>query len=167
MNKDPSRIYVGCSLTQAPEEFRNSIEAFKDSLRDQGHEVFNFVGLQGGTEADVYNWDIQRCVRKCDVFVGVCDYPSIGLGWELAEAKNFGKPVLMLAHEQSQITRLALGAAVVEPNVHFTEYANADFSDAIPLINELALRESRKFRSRLRRTGRKLDRMAGFGATAA
>lgn len=134
MSKE-SRIYVGCSLTQAPERFRDEIEQYKESLRGAGHEVLDFIGLENGTAEDVYRWDIERCVRTCDVLVGVCDYPSIGLGWELNEATGLGKEVLAVAHEQSQITRLVLGAAVVESNVHFARYT--DLSDTLPIVNGL------------------------------
>lgn len=134
MSKE-SRIYVGCSLTQAPEKFRDEVERYKGSLRDAGHEVLDFIGLENGTAEDVYRWDIERCVRTCDVLVGVCDYPSIGLGWELNEATRLGKEVLAVAHEQSQITRLVLGAAAVEPNIHFARYT--DLSDTLPIVNGL------------------------------
>lgn len=131
-----SRIYVGCSLTQAPEEFKNDVKNYKQSLRSAGYDVFDFIGLENGTAADVYRWDIERCVRQCDILVGVCDYPSLGLGWELAEATRLGKEVLAVAHEQSQITRLVLGAAAVEPNVHFVQYT--DLSETLPVIDDLA-----------------------------
>lgn len=132
-----SRIYVGCSLTQAPEKFRDDVRDYKESLRGAGYDVFDFKGLKDGTEADVYRWDIERCVRQCDILVGVCDYPSLGLGWELAEATRLGKEVLAIAHEESQITRLILGAAAVEPNVHFARYT--DLSDTLPMVDDLAV----------------------------
>ena len=115
------KLYVGCGLTGVSEEFRNSVEDFKQALRAD-FEVFDFVGLEQGTAADVYNWDIGHCVRTCDAFVGICDYPSFGLGWELAEATRLAKPTLAIAHESLRITRLILGAAAVEPQVEFRTY---------------------------------------------
>lgn len=135
MGTPRSRLYVGCSLTQAPDTFRASVETFKNGLRESGHEVFDFVGLVNGTSADVYNWDIGHCVKDCDALVAICDYPSIGLGWELGEATRLNKPVLALAHEQSSVTRLVLGAAAVEPNVYFERYA--ELLDTVPAVNEL------------------------------
>jgi nucleoside 2-deoxyribosyltransferase len=116
-----SRLYIGCALTQASEDFKRGVETFKDDLRER-YEVFDFVGLTNGTEADVYNWDIGHCVRDCDGFVAICDQPSLGLGWELGEATRLNKPVLAVAHEASKVTRLVLGAAAVEPNVRFETY---------------------------------------------
>ena len=126
------RIYVGCSLTQAPERFKKEVAEYKEQLRSAGHQVLEFIGLEGGTESDVYRWDIEHCVRDCDLMVGVCDSPSIGLGWELGEATRLGKDVLAIAHEQSSVTRLVLGAAAVEPNVHFMRYAQ--LADTLPAI---------------------------------
>lgn len=112
------RIYVGCALTQAPGEFRESVESFKNGLREH-YEVFDFVGLVDGTAGDVYRWDIKRCVATCDLFIAICDLSSIGLGWELGMAvEELKKPVLAVAHEESSVTRLVLGAP--EDNPHFT-----------------------------------------------
>lgn len=133
-----TKLYVGCSLTHAPEQFKQDVQTFKDTLRDQGHELFDFVGLVDGSPEDVYQWDIGHCVRDCDAFVAICDYPSTGLGWELCEATRLNKPVLALAHEQSQVTRLVLGAAAIEPNVTFEYYAN--LLDTVPQVNEIASR---------------------------
>ena len=134
-----SKLYVGCSLTQAPEAFKDEVKQFKDGLRGQ-YDVFDFVGLTGGTAADVYNWDIGHCVRDCDAFIAICDYPSIGLGWELGEATNHNKPILAVAHERSTVTRLVLGAAAVEPNVRFERYI--DLADIVPFVNDLTQQQS-------------------------
>lgn len=134
MNKE-SLIYVGCALTQASQEFKEEVEEYKRSLRDVGYEVLNFIGLEKGTDVDVYRWDIKHCVRTCDIFVGICDYPSIGLGVELNEATRLGKEVLAVAHTESEVTRLILGAAKDEPNIHFARYTS--LSDTLPLIEDL------------------------------
>jgi len=128
-----AKLYVGCSLTHAPEQFREGVQTFKNVLRGQGHELFDFIGLVDGTDEDVYRWDIGHCVRDCDMFVAICDYPSTGLGWEMCEATRLNKPVLALAHEQSCITRLVLGAAATEPNVIFERYAT--LLDAVPQVS--------------------------------
>lgn len=114
-------LYVGCSLAVAPNEFKDSIVALKDTLREQ-LDVLEFKGQVAGTNADVYRWDIEHCVANCDMFVAVCDYPSIGLGWELNEAIRLGKPTLGVAHTEAVISRLVLGAADVKPNFAFRRY---------------------------------------------
>jgi hypothetical protein len=115
------KLYVGCGLTNAPEAFKQSVECMKGLLK-QRYEVFEFVGLVDGTSEDVYRWDIENCVANCDLFVAVCDYPSIGLGWELSEAVGSEKPVIGVAHESALVTRLVLGAAALKPNFEFFRY---------------------------------------------
>jgi len=103
------RIYVGCSLTQAPPDFCAAVEALKTELRNH-YEVFEFVGLVNGTAADVYHWDVHHCVADCDLLVAICDYPSIGLGYEIAAAiERYNRPVLAVAHHDTRITRVVLG----------------------------------------------------------
>lgn len=129
------RLYVGCSLTQAPEEFKNDVAGFKEALREKGYEVFDFVGLVKGSAEDVYRWDIEHCVRDCDALIGICDFPSIGLGFELNEAIRLKKPVLAVAHEDASVTRLLLGAAAVESNLAFERYTS--LQDVIPQVEAL------------------------------
>ncbi len=139
MSAEARKLYVGCGLTHAPETFRNSVDGFKKVLRSNGHEVFDFVGLVAGTEADVYNWDIGHCVARADLLIGVCDEPSIGLGWELAvAAEKLEIPVLATAHTDSKVTRLIHGAAEVLPNVQFASYDNLEH-DIPPLVDEILL----------------------------
>nr|AIA17912.1 Unknown Function [uncultured bacterium] len=116
------KIYVGCALTDASEEFKQSVEEFKNQLRGE-YEILDFVGLTAGTAADVYNWDIGKCVATCDAFIAVCDLPSIGLGCELNEAMRLGTPVIAIANEESKVTRLVLGMAEVQENVTFERYS--------------------------------------------
>jgi hypothetical protein len=128
------QLYVGCALTDAPESFKKGVENFKHALRAEGYEVFDFVGLVNGTATDVYNWDIRHCVKNCQALIAICDFPSIGLGYEMNEAINLKKPVLAVAHQDSKVTRLVYGAAEVEPNLRFEKYASLD--GIITLVND-------------------------------
>jgi hypothetical protein len=93
-------VYVGCGLTHAPEEFRISVEGLKEVLRQKrGYEVYDFVGLENGTPADVYAWEIGTAVEKHQ------------------------KPTLAVAHKDTHITRLVPGAAEAgAPNYRFRRY---------------------------------------------
>lgn len=135
MANPKATLYVGCSLTKAPESFKDTVEEFKAILRTEGYEVFDFIGVVNGTAEDVYKWDIGHCVRDCDALIAICDEPSIGLGWEMGEAVRLGKPVLALAHIEAKVTRMVLGAAEVEPNLHFERYGN--LLDMIPEVDKL------------------------------
>ncbi|HCC06200.1 TPA: hypothetical protein DEP94_02500 [Candidatus Nomurabacteria bacterium] len=124
------KIYVGCALTHASEEFKRAVDILKIALREDGHFVFDFLGLVAGTAEDVYVWDIHNCVAKCDVFIALVDHPSTGLGYELSTAveKN-GKPTLALAQTNALVTRLVLG--INEPCYTFARYETLE---EIPLL---------------------------------
>lgn len=122
MAKKPE-LYVGCGLTLASEEFKNDVEELKDRLSDNW-EIMQFLGLVAGTAADVYRKDIIENVGGCDAFLGVCDEPSIGLGWEFCEATNLRKPTLAVAHRNSKVTRMVLGAPAFNPTMSFRRYEN-------------------------------------------
>lgn len=127
------QLYVGCSLTHAPEDFKADVEAAKAALREDNWEVMEFLGLTAGTAEDVYRQDILTNVAECDGFVGIVDEPSIGLGWELGAAvMHYRKPSLAVAHVDSRITRLLLGAPGHNPNMRFRTYE--DMATDVPAI---------------------------------
>ena len=119
-------IYVGMALTDAPEEFRTTFQAeLKTALRKISDvEVLDFVGLEKGTAADVYEYD-RKCTEDCDLLVAICDHASIGLGMEVVFRHSTKKPLLLFAHKDSKVTRMLLGFAEGEGYV-FTRYENVD-----------------------------------------
>jgi nucleoside 2-deoxyribosyltransferase len=138
MKDGKPELYVACGLTHAPEEFRLSVDGLKHILRqERGYEVYDFVGLENGTPADVYAWDIGHCVAQSDLLVAVCDYPAVGLGWELGTAvEKLQKPTLAVAHEDTHVTRLITGAAEAgAPNYRFRRYS--DLMEVPEYIDEL------------------------------
>lgn len=103
-------IYIGMGLTQAPVEFRDHFQkALKDALRDSGKfEVLDFIGLTAGDDVLVYHED-RRKAETADVCLFVADYPSIGLGMEIAFRLGTGKPMRVCAHKDARITRMLTG----------------------------------------------------------
>ena len=91
------KIYIGCSLTQASPEFRESIFDLGDSL-DNTFEVLKYLSWrvapgEKSHDADglsIYEYDMKQ-VETCDIFVPIVDLPSIGLGMEFAKAFEKGK----------------------------------------------------------------------------
>jgi hypothetical protein len=114
------KIYIGCSLTQASEEFKRTIEKLKNDLR-KDYDVMDFIGTVAGTPEDVYKWDIYECVAKCEAFIAICDLPAIGLGYELGVAvEKLNKPTLALAHRDAKVSRILLG--IRQPHYTFERY---------------------------------------------
>ncbi len=107
-------IYLALALTHAPEEFKKRFDVeLRSLLRKSGYELLDFVGLKNGTAEDVYNHDTD-CVRTADLMVAICDEPSIGLGMEIKERTTAKKPLLLCWKRGTTITRMVIGAAIVE-----------------------------------------------------
>ncbi len=103
------KIYVGFSITGAPQEFIESVQRLRTKLKER-YEVMEFVPVSEGAPSDVYRNDIRECVANCDLMVAVCDLPSTGLGYEMACAVEVGdKPVLAVAHHNTKMSRLIMG----------------------------------------------------------
>lgn len=118
------KLYVGSSLTQAPKEFISHVEEIKTYLR-KNYEVLEPQGVIAGTPEDVYRRDIEECVSHSDAFVALCDFPAIGLGYELAFAiEKLLKPTIALAHGDAKISRLVLG--ITKPHFRFARYETAE-----------------------------------------
>jgi hypothetical protein len=122
--KTDFNLYVGCALTHATEESKQNVQSLKDRLKTVCN-VLEFIGLVNGTAQDVYNHDINVCVRGCNLFIAICDEVSIGLGYELAvQVEDRKMPALAVAHVDSKVTRLVLG--IDKQNFEFKNYKDLD-----------------------------------------
>lgn len=146
------KLYVGCGLTFAPESFKDEVERTKDALRADW-EVMEFLGLTAGTAADVYRQDIIVNVGTCDAFIGICDEPSTGLGWELSTAVRKWKPTLATAQVGTKITRLVEGAPSFNPTMTLMTYEN--MSEDIPRMAAELLLPQLQFSNKVRRLGQR------------
>ena len=127
-------IYVGMALTDAPQEFRGEFQVeLKAALRNiENVEVLDFIGLENGTEVDVYEYD-RKCTEECDVMVAVCDHASLGLGMEIAFRVGVQKPLVLCASEQAKVTRMVTGLAAKE-GYSFVRYSSvADIAQAVQI----------------------------------
>jgi hypothetical protein len=102
------KVYVACALTYAPQDFVEGIKILKEKLSEK-FEVLDFVGT-GGEPKEIYEWDIHHCVKNADIIIALCDFPSIGLGYEMATMlEKYNKPVFAFAHNDAKVTKLVLG----------------------------------------------------------
>ena len=142
-----AKIYVGCALTDAPTTFANQVEELKALLREEGHEVADFVGTVKGTASEVYETDIHKCVANSDIFIAVCDYPSIGLGWEIGTAvEKHGKPVLAVAHRNDKVTRM-LSGAVSDRNPLYRFFRYSTMADIVVAVSKFLFELEIKIRA--------------------
>lgn len=119
-------IYVGMGLTNAPKGFREDFQrVLKDALRDiPDVELLDFIGLEDGTEADVYRHD-RESTEGADLALFICDHPSIGLGMEIVFRHLTGKLMLLCAATTQRVTRMLTGFATVEHH-EFLWYSSID-----------------------------------------
>lgn len=137
------KLYIGCALTNLPaekrKEFLQLIEDLNTRLKDH-FEISEFLGVDDlGTQnafspKEIYEHAIIKSVMNADCMLAVCDYPSLGLGYEIATAvEKLGIPVLAVAREDSLVTRLVLG--VQSPNFKFYRYKNLEDIAERAIIN--------------------------------
>lgn len=120
------------ALTEAPQWFREGFQyELKSALRKLPQvEILDFVGLEAGTESDVYLHDC-TCTEIADLCVFVVDFPSTGLGMEIERRRSTGKKMLIFARPRVKVTRMIGGLCAVE-NVEYIRYAaTADIVDRV------------------------------------
>lgn len=133
------KLYVGCGLTHASKNFKQNVEEFKERLSQIPNvSMLKFLGLVDGTAHDVYVHDIVDCVRQCDIMVAICDEPSIGLGWEMAEQTRRGRPLLAFGHENSIISRLILDPQLTR----YQFYRYQTFDDIYKIVHAVIKHEN-------------------------
>lgn len=114
------KIYVSCSLTHAPEEYKENIKILIKELKKIDFvEILEFCSPLPGQQQsvfdaqDVYHNDIHQCVEHAHVLISEISLPSTGLGFELATAmEKHSTQVIMFAHKEAVVSKLILGAAI-------------------------------------------------------
>ena len=119
-------IYFSCSITGGREDQEDYSEIVR-FLLDLGHQVPtahlaspDLEKLETRSEPeDIYTRDI-TWVRECDVLIAEVSTPSHGVGYEIAEAVNLGKPVLCLYRDGKKVSKMITGNT--EPNISINSY---------------------------------------------
>jgi nucleoside 2-deoxyribosyltransferase len=132
------KIYLGCALTNAPLEFREQIMLLRERIKEK-YELIEFfsdpasVGDQS-TELEycqkIYEFD-KKCVESCDIMLAEVSYPSLGEGMELAFAVTKNKPILAVAGQDANVSRMIMG--ITAPKFEFHRYSKTE--DLIYLLN--------------------------------
>lgn len=126
-------IYLAMALTHASEDFKHNFNiTLRSQLKKANHMVLDFVGLYNAHADNVYLSDL-NCVREADLMIAICDEPSIGLGMEIMERITIKKPLLLCWKRGSKITRMVIGAVIVE-KCFYCQYNSID--DIIRVVNE-------------------------------
>lgn len=108
-------IYFSCSITGGRSEEKN-YQAMVDKLLTLGHEVptahlsnKNVVEVDANfTPAQIYARDM-GWLAACDAVVAEVTSPSHGVGYEIASALSWGKPVLCCYLKGRKISSMLTG----------------------------------------------------------
>lgn len=128
------KVYFACSITGGRDSahlYQPIVDAIKESGAELLSEIFasdkidakKGVGAKRNmSKADIWKWDLDW-VREADVIIAEVTQPSLGVGYEIAKAEQWNKPILALFHESSG-NRLS---AMIEgsPNVTTIYYSTA------------------------------------------
>jgi nucleoside 2-deoxyribosyltransferase len=127
------KLYFSCALTGLPREYRERMEDLREQFKEE-YEVLGFCTADTPPET-IYYHDIRQCVASCDIVLAVCDERSTGLGWEMGTAvEKHGKAVLAVAHKDSTVTGLVIGAEAHNPLFRLRRFEN--FSEIPVLLRE-------------------------------
>ena len=120
----------------APQEYLDFLENLKKILQNE-YEIVEFLSLGSVTPTDIYHEDIKKRIGISELFVAICDYPSTGLGYEMATAiEKYSKPTIGLAKEGKKISTLISG--IDHPMYTFKSYKTIE--DIIASIKEKELK---------------------------
>lgn len=118
-------LYVGCAIRNAPEGYVSTVESLKKKFEDDFF-VLHFVGVSPtATAKEIYEIDID-CAGRADLMLALCDFPSLGLGIELAKRAELSKPTIIAYRTQTNISRMVLGLAEVHSNFQVVEYSDTE-----------------------------------------
>lgn len=95
------KIYISGAITHAPKKMKGIVEGLRMLLEQLGHEV---TAPQLGDIGDDPFWDDIHAIEACDAVVAILDYPSTGMGFEIAVAHQAGKtiiPILVENYDES------------------------------------------------------------------
>lgn len=106
------KVYFACSITGGRESahlYQDIVNAIKDSGAELLSELFADqtvdakIGLQvikNMSKRDVWEWDL-NWVSEADIVIADVTQPSLGVGYEIAKAEEWKKPILTLFYEPS------------------------------------------------------------------
>ena len=132
------KVYFACSITGGRDHahlYQDIVSSIKDAGGDLLSELFadqsitdkQGVGMKKGmAKQDIWQWDLDW-VKEADVIIAEVTQPSLGVGYEIAKAEGWKKPILALFYEPSG-KRLS---AMIEgsPRIQTAYYSTTEQAD--------------------------------------
>jgi hypothetical protein len=135
------KIYFACAITGGRDHahrYPTIVRYIKDAgmhvlselFAEQSVQAGKGIGMKKGMKpAEIWEWDL-NWVREADAIIAEITQPSLGVGYEIAKAHEWGKPVLALYHPQPD--KKPSSMIVGSPNVTLFEYK--DIREVEPVI---------------------------------
>ncbi len=133
------KVYLGCALHNAPEEYRASIEILQDLIETFPEtELLKFKSkpteLGDFTSKEIYEYD-REMVSSADIMIAEASNPSLGLGMETMIAIQREIPVHIIHHEDAKVSKMMRGTADIHDFVQLYTYKdNEDLQEIITKI---------------------------------
>lgn len=133
------KIYLGCALQNASQEYRASIETLQDLIETFPEvELLRFkskpTDLGNFTSKEVYEYD-REMVMSADIMIAEASNPSLGLGMETMMAIGREIPVFVIHQEDALVSKMIKGTADVHDFVTLRTYK--DDEELKALISEI------------------------------
>jgi len=133
------KIYLGCALYNASQEYRASIELLQDLIESFPEvELLKFKSkpteLGDFTSKEIYKYD-REMVESADMMIAEASNPSLGLGMETMIAIHREIPVHVIYKEDAQVSKMIRGTADVHDFVALHTYKDAE--DLKTLVAEI------------------------------
>lgn len=137
------KVYFACAITGGRDHahrYPKIVEYIKDAgmhvlselFADQSVDAGKGIGMKHGMKpAEIWAWDL-NWVREADAIIAEITQPSLGVGYEIAKAHEWDKPVLALY--QPQPDKKPSSMIVGSPNVTLYEYA--EIEEVAPVIRD-------------------------------
>jgi hypothetical protein len=125
------KIYFACAITGGRDHahiYSTIVQEIKDNgmhvlselFADKSIKASKGIGVKHGMSASaIWEWDL-NWVRESDGIIAEITQPSLGVGYEIAKAHEWNKPVLALHKRQPdrKVSSMIAGS----PNVQVFEY---------------------------------------------
>lgn len=106
------KVYFACAITGG-RDYAHLYQAIVDAIKSNDGEVLSELFANqaidkkkgasvkhGMGKQDIWEWDL-NWVREADVVIAEVTQPSLGVGYEIAKAEEWDKPILALFYEPS------------------------------------------------------------------
>ncbi|MFX1505702.1 MAG: nucleoside 2-deoxyribosyltransferase [Promethearchaeota archaeon] len=118
------KIYLSGAI-RGGRELQDNYQIILDYLKENGHEILTHHVASSDVlemeksipDVDIYIQDI-NWLQECNALIAEVSVPSIGVGYEIAYALAFNKPVLAIYEENRLISAMILGNTSPNLKVH-------------------------------------------------